>query len=137
VRRVQWRTSSGERVKTIASLATLSLVVGISVGAGGVARTQGRGSDVKAPFRILDDQGRALVEVSRGPDGGSLTVLSTARGVVTLAGEKSGGAIRVSNSNSQLVCTLVSTPNGAAIVVGDARDDLLAAFGADISGRGG
>lgn len=93
----------------------VSLVLGLAV-VPRQAISQAPGNTVKAPFRVVDSKGKALLEV--------------------LTTDAGGGGLRVLNANQKTVAVLGATEAGGTIDVFNSKGIMVAGLGASQKGEG-
>jgi hypothetical protein len=124
-RRLARAERRGGVMGALALVATISALTAMTTRPGG---TQAMTNTVKAPLRVVDEQGRTLVEMGLSGGAGSVSVYNGSEhhgGGVFLSTDSLGGEIVLRNQASQLVADLGSSPEGGFLAMGDARDSLM------------
>jgi hypothetical protein len=106
---------------------------------GGAAGSTARPTRVKAPFEIIDGDGKVLLRVERGTAGGGVvTALTSNGGVASQFGVGStgfAGSVRLHKDGKELVAIGVASDEGA-IRLNDAAGRNRLALGAEVNGGG-
>jgi hypothetical protein len=146
------RLARAERqTRTLLILFFAAIVAGVILTAARPATTQTVSTTVKAPFTVVDDQGRRLVEIGRGNGGdGSVTTFSH-RGnfaLTSLGSGDSGGQLHIYDEHNNMGAAVgvedLGGVIGGSIFVGSSRGQSYATLSApgdacelDIRGLGG
>jgi hypothetical protein len=94
-------------------------------------------STVRTPFRVVDEQGRLLLEVAGGPAGGQLRLFDLRGEVVAVLGATgAGGTLGIYNPAGQLVAALTvnEEAGGGTVGVNNAAGENRGLFFADNDG---
>ena len=88
------------RTSTAQGMAALALAAALGIGLLQAGVAKGKGTTAKAPFRVVDERGNKLVEITTSPlgEGGYVYVYNKdAKPVIHLMGDPQGGAIALTN----------------------------------------
>jgi hypothetical protein len=89
-------------------------------------RDQVSGTSLKAPFKVVDDKGVTILEVSRKGEYVSLTLSDGDKSLVDLSGSPSGSAIQISDLNEK---------DTGIFIHADAKDRMIILNGKDFNNR--
>ena len=131
-------TATRRRLGQVQIAFALAVVAGLCIGWVRPAVTQGKDTTVKAPFTVVDDDGRPVLEITARKHGGGLTVFNQAgKGVAAMAAVADGGGLFVDNNNVESdgpVASLEATKWGGRLLIYQNNGDPVAGVIVD---RGG
>ena len=117
---IERRLARAEReVRLLRAAGLVVLVAGMLFAVARPAATQGQGTNVKAPFRVVDAAGKSIVEVDADPgEGRRLRLLGANGELLAHVGDSGdGGEITAYGANGAASATLLGGSKDAALSI--------------------
>jgi len=118
------------RAKTAGTVAVVGVAAALVLGLARPARTQTDGKTITAPFKVIDEAGKGILQVDSVDGKARLALLDQqGNGSILLLSTSQGGAVSVNNQKAEVAAMLVAGDKGGDLSLWDPAGELGASMG--------